>query len=78
VLVASSLSEVPLRPDLGLLEDLAGHRAVVHQAAGMLSVQLGVSLAEGLVALRARSYADGRPVGDLATEVVSRRLRFEK
>jgi hypothetical protein len=49
---------------------------VVHQAAGMVSVQLGTSVAEALVRIRARAFAEGRPVQDLARDVVARRLRF--
>jgi hypothetical protein len=52
-------------------------RAVVHQATGMITVQLGVSLAEALLRLRAHAYAAGRPVADVATDVVGRRLRFD-
>jgi ANTAR domain-containing protein len=55
----------------------ATYRAEVHQATGMVSVQLGVSLAEALVRLRARAYADGRPIAQVAADVVGRRLRFE-
>jgi GAF domain-containing protein len=52
-------------------------RAGVHQATGMITVQLGVSLAEALLRLRARAYAMGRPVSDVAADVVGRRLRFD-
>lgn len=52
-------------------------RAVVHQAVGMISVQLASSLAEALVRLRAHAYAADRPVVDVATDVVRRRLRFD-
>jgi hypothetical protein len=55
----------------------ATHRAQVHQATGMISVQLGVSLAEALVRLRARAYADDRLINDLADDVVARRMRFD-
>lgn len=44
------------QPRPGLTQP-ATHRAQVHQATGMISVQLGVSLAEALVRLRARAYA---------------------
>jgi hypothetical protein len=54
----------------------AGLRLVVHQAAGMVSVQLGISIAEALVRLRAHAFASGRPVVAVAEDVVSRRLRF--
>ncbi|WP_328707726.1 GAF and ANTAR domain-containing protein [Streptomyces mesophilus] len=52
-------------------------RAVVHQATGMISVQLDTTLAQALVRLRAYAYSSGRPLGDVAEDVVARRLRFE-
>ena len=51
-------------------------RAQVHQAAGMISVQLGVSVTDALVTLRASAYAEGRPIAQLAADVVDRRLSF--
>ena len=54
------------------------YRAEVHQATGMISVQLDVSLAEALVRLRAHAYARDRPVAEIAAAVVGRRLRFEE
>ncbi len=52
------------------------HRAVVHQATGMVSVQLGTTLAQALVRLRAYAYSSERPLGDVAQDIVARRLRF--
>ncbi len=49
----------------------------VHQATGMVIVQLGVSAAVALVRLRAYAYAHDRPLRDVATDVVARRLRFD-
>ncbi len=46
-------------------------RAEVHQATGVVSVQAGVGLAEALVLLRARAFADHRPIGDLACDVLA-------
>jgi hypothetical protein len=43
----------------------------------MISVQLGVSLAEALVRLRAHAYAEGRLIAEVAADVVARRLRFD-
>ena len=54
----------------------ATYRAQVHQATGMISAQLGVSVAEALVRLRAYAYADGRLIAEVAADVVARRLRF--
>jgi len=53
------------------------YRAQVHQATGTISVQLDVGLAEALVRLRARAYAEDRRVAEIADDVVARRLRFD-
>ena len=53
------------------------YRAVVHQATGMLSVQLALPLAEALLRLRAYAYQSGRPVNDISHDIVARRLRLE-
>jgi hypothetical protein len=46
----------------------------VHQATGMLSVQLGVSIADAFTWLRARAFSDGAALSTLAEDVVARRL----
>jgi AmiR/NasT family two-component response regulator len=51
-------------------------RAEVHQATGVVSVQAAVGLAEALVLLRARAYADERPLGDLARDVLTGTVSF--
>jgi len=62
---------------LATVGDLGGDlHLVVHQAAGMVSVQLSTSVAEALLRLRGRAFADGRPVTEVARDVVERRLRF--
>lgn len=60
------------------LDDMAEYRAVVHQAVGMISVQLSVSVDEALVALRARAFQTGIAIGDLATDIVARRTRLDE
>jgi ANTAR domain-containing protein len=52
-------------------------RAEVHQATGMITIQLGVSLSEALLRLRAHAYDSGQTVTDVAADVVSRRLHFD-
>ena len=52
------------------------YRFVVHQAAGMVAAQLQVTVSEALVRLRAYAFANERLVGDVANDVVSRRIRF--
>jgi len=51
--------------------------ARVHQASGMVSVQLEVGVGEALVRLRARAFADSTPLTAVAADVVARRLRFD-
>ncbi|MGW0667570.1 GAF and ANTAR domain-containing protein [Streptomyces sp. NPDC002746] len=53
------------------------HRAVVHQATGMLSVQLALPLGKALLRLRAYAYSNDRSIIDAAQDVVSRRLRLD-
>jgi hypothetical protein len=60
------------------LEESADFHYVVHQAAGMVSVQLDVSVGQALVRLRAYAFGNDRPLSEVAKEVVERdpRLRF--
>jgi hypothetical protein len=62
--------------DIALTGPIDG-RAEVHQATGMLAVQLGVSLAEALLRLRAHAYASRRTMSVIAADVVNRRMRFD-
>jgi len=59
------------------LEETANFHLVVHQAAGMVAVQLEVSIGEALVRLRADAFAKGVKVSEVAEAVVTRRLRFD-
>ena len=54
----------------------ASYRLVVHAAAGMMTVQLGVSIEHALLHLRAAAYAQGRSINDVAADVVNRRVRY--
>jgi hypothetical protein len=49
----------------------------VHQATGMIIVQLGVSAAVALARLRAYAYTHDRRLRDVAADLVARRLRFD-
>lgn len=53
------------------------HNPQVHQATGMISAQLNVGMADAFARLRARAFADQRPLTELAVDVVARRLRFD-
>lgn len=49
---------------------------VVHNAAGMVSVQLGISVTEALIRLRAYAFRENRLARDVAEDIVGRRLRL--
>ena len=59
------------------LEEGANFRFVVHQASGMVAVQLGVSVGEALVRLRAYAFAGDQLVADVAEAIVARKLRLD-
>jgi hypothetical protein len=42
----------------------------------MLTEQLGVGIAEAFIRLRAHAYAQDRRLGDLARDIVARRVRL--
>jgi hypothetical protein len=52
------------------------HRAVVHQAAGMVSAQLGMAVKDAFLRLRAHAFVAEGALDDVAGDVVARRLRF--
>lgn len=54
------------------------YRMVVHQAAGMAMVQLGTTIEEAMLRLRAIAYVEGLPINDLAADLVGRRRRLSK
>jgi GAF domain-containing protein/ANTAR domain-containing protein len=58
------------------LEQVPLHRAAVHQATGMVSVQARVSVDDALALIRAYAFSEGQPVGTIASEIVSGGLRF--
>lgn len=50
---------------------------VVHQATGMLITQLGVPAEEAFARLRGHAFSHDRMVGEIAGDIVARRLRLE-
>jgi len=58
------------------LEQNADFQFVVHEAAGAVSVQLGVSVTEALLRLRAHAFVNDRLPREVAEDVLTRRLRF--
>ena len=64
------------RPDESWPEQAGPQHPEVHQATGMIIVQLGVTAAVALIRLRAYAYSHDRRLRDVAADVVARRLRF--
>lgn len=58
-------------------DDSSVNDAVVHQATGMILVQIGCGADEAFARLRAHAYANDRRLGEVARDVVARRLRFD-
>ena len=58
------------------LDDAVAHRAEVHQASGMVAIQLQIPVAEAMAALRAYAFAHDQPVAAVAADIVARRLRL--
>ena len=78
---AAALMMLGLRTDPdqgggGWLDHAVAHRAEIHQAAGMVSVQLDVTTDEALARMRAHAFVHDRLLIDVACDVVARRLMF--
>lgn len=80
--VAEAVLLLQARAPLGALADEldAGtdFHLVVHQASGMVAVQLGTGVAEAMVRLRAHAFGNGRSLTAVAQDVVARKLRFTR
>lgn len=57
-------------------DDRAAYQMQVHQASGMVKIQAGVTIDEAFLLLRAHAFATGRSVGEVAKDIVERRLRW--
>jgi hypothetical protein len=55
----------------------SGYRAEIHQATGMISVQLSVTQAEALIRMRAYAFSQHRALSEVAADVVARKFRFD-
>ena len=58
------------------LEAGADFHFAVHNAAGIVSVQQGISVTEALIRLRAHAFSNDRLLADVAQDVIARRLRL--
>jgi GAF domain/ANTAR domain len=69
----------PKGTGLAELLDMGGtDRIVIHQATGMIAAQLNDTTSNALARLRAAAFASGRPMHDIAQDVVERRMRFDE
>ena len=50
---------------------------VVHQATGVVAAQLGMTVEVAFERLEARATRDGRPLDELARDVLARHIRFD-
>ena len=58
------------------LEEAIAYRAEIHQASGMIAVQLQIPVGEALMRMRAHAFSTSRAIGVVAGDVVARRLRL--
>jgi hypothetical protein len=56
--------------------DSLSNSVEVHQASGVVSVQLGITVGAALAVLRAHAFAEGSTLAEVATQVVDRRLKL--
>lgn len=56
--------------------ELSARRAHVHQATGMVAAQLEVPVTDALAALRAYAFTNRRLLGDVAADLLARRIRL--
>ncbi len=75
--IAVALLAVAGTLDSGLDIDRVSSMAV-HRAAGMVMEQLGTSIENALIRLRAAAYAEGVPVNELANAVIIGTRRFQE
>ena len=59
------------------LESGGDFQYVAHQASGMVSAQLDISVGQALIRLRAYAFGNDRSLTGVAEDVVGRRLRFD-
>lgn len=66
---------VGARPGAG--DEMLSYRTELYQAQGIVMVDLGVSVDEAMVRLRAYAYACDRRLSDVARDIVAGRLRLD-
>ena len=59
-----------------LFTDGLSNSIEVHQASGIVSVQLGIPVAAALAVMRAHAFAEGCSLAEVAAQVIDRRLKL--
>jgi GAF domain-containing protein len=67
---------ISYRPLSSRPEDLYDYQVEIPQASGMVMAQLGISISDAMIRLRAHAYANDLSVAEVARRVVGRNLRF--
>jgi hypothetical protein len=75
--IAAALLDGEGTLDSGLDID-RGSSMAVHRAAGMVMEQLGTTIEDALMRLRARAYMDGTPIHELANSVITGEKSFRR
>lgn len=71
-------ANAPLGTLASELESGGDFQYVVHQAAGMVAVQLDVNVAHAMIRMRGHAFAHDRRLADVAGDVVARVLHFDE
>jgi hypothetical protein len=61
-----------------VITDGTRFRPEVHQATGMLTVQLHLGVIDAFARLCAAAYTAGRPVAEVSRDIVAGRLRLDE
>lgn len=75
--VETMLSRSPVGELEPYVESVLDNHAEVYQAQGMVMVQLGISLDEAMVRLRAHAYGHNIPLSRLTSDIVNRRTTLD-
>jgi AmiR/NasT family two-component response regulator len=68
---------VPESAEPNWFVDLLGAYPTVHQATGIMSVQMGCTVEEAALRLRAEADTSQRPVEAIAADVLAKKVRFD-
>jgi hypothetical protein len=75
--VLAMQANAPMDTVASELEAGANFHLVEHQASGMVAAQLGISVREALIRLRAHAFSHDLGLNDVARAVVGREVRFD-